>query len=171
MSSSSLYKRVFFTICLVLVLFVVHRIFFLLMIDRQIFGEIRRHFIGGKLNRNYDNKYETPQFRRINVNTKTDRLQTCSWLDGKVTWIIKKGEVRWSGVSWGEVRSGDIELSGEVRWGGLRWGQVTWNYPVNWGEVGWGVLNYQVRWRELRWGQVTWTTRRVIHKESVTSSD
>ena len=49
-------------------------------IDRQLFGEMRSHFISSKTDIN--NKYETPHFRQYNLGTKTSQLAMCPWLKG-----------------------------------------------------------------------------------------
>ena len=73
-------RRIFVVVVCILVFFVLHRFFFLFMLDRQIVSEIRRLFLKEPL---FTNKYQTPHFRRINLNTKTDLLETCPWIEGQ----------------------------------------------------------------------------------------
>ena len=59
-----------------------HRLSDLLMVDRQIFGEVRRSIFGSP-SAEFHSIYETPHFRQINLNTKTNELPKCEWLEGK----------------------------------------------------------------------------------------
>ena len=77
-----------------LVLFVLHCFFFLSKFDRPPGGEIKPPAKEIKPpsskkqpptnEQRVVNKYQTPHFRKINLNTKTERLKICPWLEGQL---------------------------------------------------------------------------------------
>ena len=58
-------------------------------VDRQIYGQFRRWLVKTP-NTDFKHKYETPYFRQFNLNTRTDKLEVCSWLKGKFARVIAK---------------------------------------------------------------------------------
>ena len=58
-------------------------------VDRQLYGQFRRWLVKTP-NTDFKHKYETPYFRQFNLNTRTDKLEVCSWLKGKVVRVIAK---------------------------------------------------------------------------------
>ena len=65
------------------------------MFDRQVFGHLRRLLIKRPIS-SFENKYETPHYRKYNLGTKTNHLNTCSWLEGRSVWLCAcvRGSVR-----------------------------------------------------------------------------
>ena len=85
------WKQARWSVLLVIILFAVLAIHFnpwtsnIVQIHRQTIGELQ-HFITKKLfvENKFRHKYDTPFASQFNLNTATDQLQPCKWLEGEI---------------------------------------------------------------------------------------
>ena len=85
-------KKIFLASCVLVLIIGIIGIFGIIQTvlhDRQLYGQFRRLLVKTP-NTDFKHKYETPYFRQFNLNTRTDKLEVCSWLKGKFARVIAK---------------------------------------------------------------------------------
>ena len=71
--------------------------------DHQAFGELRRYFVAAPRT-NFRHKYDTPYYSRFNLNTKTNLMAPCGWLEGNFWKLKRKTAKEKSQMKWGTCR-------------------------------------------------------------------